>query len=155
MNPQTEIDTETIDIILHVLKGEPIQGDITAFLKSCRKAKSLSQRDLADQASVSLDWYRAIEQGRAPNASIQTLVQLGHALRLNGEDIRTLVKLAKQAGQPKPESQSDAAKQPGPGQPMNVVQFPDRNLPRFFRQHHVDPVTAAAIVSLAEASDKV
>jgi transcriptional regulator with XRE-family HTH domain len=66
-----------------------------------RRAPGLRRAEVAQIASVSVDWYTWLEQGRPINVSIQVLESLVQALRLNANEREHLFRLAHQ--QPPPE----------------------------------------------------
>ena len=68
---------------------------------SRRRAPGLRRAEVAQLASVSVDWYTWLEQGRPITVSIQVLESLVQALRLNASEREHLFFLAHQ--QPPPE----------------------------------------------------
>jgi DNA-binding XRE family transcriptional regulator len=85
--PATTSRTE----VVHALMDKSWEGsrwvdDFRARLKKTREKKGLTQAQLADRASLSLDGIRALEQGiRRPG--LDTLQRLAVALQISVEDL--------------------------------------------------------------------
>ncbi len=64
------------------------------FLKRSRKARNLSQYDLARRLGVSQTYIYEFEKGRRGAPPLMHVMRLAHVLDLNKEDSRTLLELA-------------------------------------------------------------
>lgn len=59
-----------------------------------RRTPGLRREEVAQLAGISVEWYRWLEQARNIRASAQTLLQIGHALRLEPAEVQYLLLLS-------------------------------------------------------------
>jgi len=81
------------DFLLHC-RSRIHPADVGLPQNPGRRVSGLRREEVAELASVSTDWYRSFESGRAARVSVPFLSRLGNALRLSVGERRALYHLA-------------------------------------------------------------